>query len=124
MNTIFALTSILCMCCYTRAFSHSEKVEIFCAINYTYLLRFMNCTIARSSEFYQKASDVLYECFNQYYENRGKLDSIFQFMCYESGKDVRVHRCFIDRTVENLGTPKRRDRRKFDRAIKHCIIYG
>lgn len=121
MFTFLFMVNIFCS---VTAFTHSEKLTIFCSIPEKYLLRFINCTVQESPEFYQKASDLLYDCFDQFYENDGKLDCLLQFLCYESGKDINVHRCFIEKTIEELGRPSEEDRNQFDDAVHYCTSHA
>ncbi|XP_067125317.1 venom protein 29-like [Centruroides vittatus] len=106
---VSALLLLLAVAWEVEALTGDEFRIITCSAPPEYSVRFINCTLNRSSAFIQKSSDIMYECINEKFETEGKADAILSLICRDSvSKSRKVISC-LNRGVTELGEGKSED---------------
>ncbi|XP_023227678.1 venom protein 29-like [Centruroides sculpturatus] len=118
---VLALLLFLAVAWRVEALTKDEMRTILCSAPLEYSVRFIDCTLDKSSAFVQKAGDIAYECINEKFETEGKAEAILSLVCQDSvSKNRKVNSC-LNRGITELGEGKSEDITSFIDALKACI---
>ncbi|XP_023234527.1 uncharacterized protein LOC111634082 [Centruroides sculpturatus] len=121
---LIAAFSFLAVFGVVQSFTPEEFEDAVCSIPEKYLLRFLNCTVSRAPEIFQKKTDNLYECVDRFYEVDGKLDAILTVVCgntVHAQKDIEE--CLQEKG-KDLVDLDLQDQSAMKQAAKYCVIHA
>ncbi|XP_067124757.1 venom protein 29-like [Centruroides vittatus] len=122
----FVIFSFLAVFVGVRAFTGVEFMEIGCSVPEKYMVRFIECTFNRSSQFFQKGADVVHECVIKWHESKSKWQSVLMYNCMNGiheSPDLWACTQEKQRNVRPL-LPPQKDMDDLIEHAKYCMIHA
>ncbi|XP_023221368.1 uncharacterized protein LOC111623118 [Centruroides sculpturatus] len=122
----FVIFSFLAVFVGVRAFTGYELIEIACSVPEKYMLRLIECTINRSSQFFQKGVDVLHECVKKLHESKSKWESVLMYTCMNGIHGSHDLWACTEEKLKELGPlpPPQKDMDDLIEHSKYCMIHA
>ncbi|XP_023229085.1 venom protein 7.1-like [Centruroides sculpturatus] len=107
-----------------RAFVIEEILDAFCSTPQHLFKRYLNCTLNESPELFRKASDIVYNCVDEYFENDGKLEGFVLFLCDKYVQDDEDVKSCLQRKENFIPNPKEEEVMEMLKYAVYCMMYA